>query len=72
MPTIPGSDGLLENCSAKSIASQIKYHHVKSYSWWWWKRTELCWNDEELKKVGISRTEAKAAFGNDRMYGKIH
>jgi acetyl-CoA carboxylase, biotin carboxylase subunit len=71
VPTIPGSDGLLEDVEhAKKIAKQIKYPvMLKATAGGGGKGMRVCRDEEELidgwEKV---RREAGAAFGNDGIY----
>jgi acetyl-CoA carboxylase biotin carboxylase subunit len=72
VPTIPGSDGLLQDLKhAKEVAKAIKYPvMVKATAGGGGKGMRVCKNDANLKKPG-SRLVVKqaAAFGND---GLVH
>ncbi len=71
VPTVPGSDGLLESLEqAKQIAEEIKYPvMMKATAGGGGKGMRVCWNEEELEEAWHSaRQEAAAAFGNDGMY----
>jgi len=71
VPTIPGSDGLLESLDqAISIANDMGYPVImKATAGGGGKGMRMCENDEEVK-IGweSARKEALAAFGNDGMY----
>lgn len=71
VPTIPGSDGLLESFEhAKKIAKEIKYPvMLKATAGGGGKGMRICKNDDELAEGWEStRREAGAAFGNDGLY----
>jgi acetyl-CoA carboxylase biotin carboxylase subunit len=71
VPTIPGSDGLLQDLKhAKEIAKKIKYPvMVKATAGGGGKGMRVCKNDAELEEAWEStRREAAAAFGNDALY----
>lgn len=71
VPTIPGSDGLLQDLKhAKEVAKQIKYPvMVKATAGGGGKGMRVCKNDAELEEAWEStRREAAAAFGNDGLY----
>jgi len=71
VPTIPGSDGLLDDVEqAKEIAKKIKYPVIlKATAGGGGRGMRIVWNDEELEPAWNSaRQEAGAAFGNDAMY----
>ncbi|MDZ4752383.1 MAG: acetyl-CoA carboxylase biotin carboxylase subunit [Flavobacteriales bacterium] len=71
IPTIPGSDGLLQDLKyAKEIAKQIKYPvMVKATAGGGGKGMRVCKNEAELEEAWEStRREAAAAFGNDALY----
>jgi len=71
VPTIPGSEGLLESLEqAKKIAKEIGYPvMIKATAGGGGKGMRAVWKAEELEKAWESaRQEASAAFGNDGMY----
>ncbi|TDS65243.1 acetyl-CoA carboxylase biotin carboxylase subunit [Myroides indicus] len=71
VPTVPGSDGLLESLEhAKKTAKQIGYPvMMKATAGGGGKGMREIFKEEELTKAWESaRQEAAAAFGNDGMY----
>ena len=71
VPTIPGSDGIIEKFSdAKKIAKKIGYPvMLKATAGGGGKGMRAVWKEEDLQDAWDSaRTESKAAFGNDAMY----
>lgn len=71
VPTIPGSEGLLESLEeAQKIAKEIEYPVImKATAGGGGRGMRICRSDEEVAKAWDSaRQEAKAAFGNDGMY----
>ena len=71
VPTIPGSDGLLDNIvEAKKIAKKIKYPVIlKATAGGGGRGMRIVWKEEELENAWDSaRQEAGASFGNDGMY----
>lgn len=71
VPTIPGSEGLLESFEqAKKIAKEIGYPvMLKATAGGGGKGMRAVWKAEDLQKAWESaRQEAGAAFGNDGMY----
>lgn len=71
VPTIPGSEGLLENLDqAKKLAKKIKYPVIlKATAGGGGKGMRIVWEEAEIEKAWDSaRQEAAAAFGNDGMY----
>ena len=71
IPTIPGSDGLLESYEqAEKTAKNIGYPvMLKATAGGGGKGMRAVWKSDDLKNAWESaRTEAKAAFGNDGMY----
>ena len=71
VPTIPGSEGLLESLEqAKKLAKKIKYPVIiKATAGGGGKGMRIVWEDAEMEKAWDSaRQEAAAAFGNDGMY----
>jgi acetyl-CoA carboxylase, biotin carboxylase subunit len=71
VPTIPGSDGLLQDLKhAKDVAKKIKYPvMVKATAGGGGKGMRVCKNEAELEEAWEStRREAAAAFGNDALY----
>ncbi len=71
IPTIPGSDGLLESYEqAEKTAKTIGYPvMLKATAGGGGKGMRAVWKADDLKNAWESaRTEAKAAFGNDGMY----
>ena len=70
VPTIPGSEGLLENLEqAKKLAKKIKYPVIlKATAGGGGKGMRIVWEEAEIEKAWDSaRQEAAAAFGNDGM-----
>jgi acetyl-CoA carboxylase biotin carboxylase subunit len=71
VPTIPGSEGLLESLDqAKKLAKKIKYPVIlKATAGGGGKGMRIVWEEAEMEKAWDSaRQEAAAAFGNDGMY----
>lgn len=71
VPTIPGSDGLLQSLDhALSVAREIGYPvMMKATAGGGGRGMRAVWNEEELTKAWeTARQEAAAAFGNDGMY----
>lgn len=71
VPTIPGSDGLLENLQeGKKIAAKIGYPVIiKATAGGGGRGMRIIWAEEELEPAWNSaRQEAGAAFGNDGLY----
>lgn len=71
VPTIPGSEGLLESFEhAKELAKEIGYPvMLKATAGGGGKGMRAIWKEEDLHKGWESaRQEASAAFGNDGMY----
>ncbi len=71
VPTIPGSEGLLEDLKdAKKVAKQIGYPVIiKATAGGGGKGMRVIWEEAQLEKQWDSaRAEAGAAFGNDGMY----
>ena len=71
VPTIPGSEGLLEDLkAAKKAAKEIGYPVIiKATAGGGGKGMRVIWEESTLEKNWDSaRTEAGAAFGNDGMY----
>ncbi len=71
VPTIPGSEGLLESYEhAAEIANEMGYPvMLKATAGGGGKGMRAVWKEENLIKAWESaRQEAKAAFGNDAMY----
>jgi acetyl-CoA carboxylase biotin carboxylase subunit len=71
VPTIPGSEGLLESLEqAKKLAKKIKYPVIiKATAGGGGKGMRIVWEEAEMEKAWDSaRQEAAAAFGNDGMY----
>ncbi len=71
VPTIPGSEGLLESLEqAKKVAKEIGYPvMIKATAGGGGKGMRAVWKAEDLEKAWESaRQEAGAAFGNDGMY----
>ena len=71
VPTIPGSEGLLE--SVEQLTQQAKEFGfpviIKATAGGGGKGMRAIWKEEEIQKAWDSaRQEAKAAFGNDGMY----
>jgi acetyl-CoA carboxylase biotin carboxylase subunit len=71
VPTIPGSEGLIESLEeAKKIAKKIGYPvMLKATAGGGGKGMRAVWSSKEIDKAWESaRTESLAAFGNDSMY----
>lgn len=71
VPTIPGSEGLLESFEqAKKIAKEMGYPvMLKATAGGGGKGMRAVWKEEDLQKAFESaKQEAGAAFGNDGMY----
>lgn len=71
VPTIPGSEGLLESLEhALETANKIKYPvMMKATAGGGGKGMRVCKNDEDIAEAwDKTRREAAAAFGNDGMY----
>ncbi len=71
VPTVPGSDGLLETLTqAKKTAKEIGYPvMLKATAGGGGKGMRAIWKEEDLQAAWDSaRQESKAAFGNDGMY----
>jgi acetyl-CoA carboxylase biotin carboxylase subunit len=71
VPTIPGSDGLLESLEqAKRIAEEIGYPVIlKATAGGGGKGMRIVWEAKDLENAWNSaQQEAKAAFGNDGLY----
>ena len=71
VPTVPGSEGLLESIEdAKKTAKEIKYPVIiKATAGGGGKGMRIVWKEDELEAAWDSaRKEASAAFGNDGMY----
>ncbi|MCB0473045.1 MAG: ATP-grasp domain-containing protein, partial [Flavobacteriaceae bacterium] len=71
VPTVPGSDGILESYEeAEKLAKKIEYPvMLKATAGGGGKGMRAVWKKEDLKKAWDSaRQEAGAAFGNDGMY----
>ena len=71
VPTVPGSEGLLESLEdAKKTAKEIKYPVIiKATAGGGGKGMRIVWKEDELEAAWDSaRQEAAAAFGNDGMY----
>ena len=71
VPTIPGSDGLLENVEdGKKVAKEIGYPViVKATAGGGGRGMRIVWKEEELQKAfETAQAEAGAAFGNDGLY----
>lgn len=71
VPTIPGSDGLLENVEdGKKIAKEIGYPViVKATAGGGGRGMRIVWKEEDLQKaIETAQAEAGAAFGNDGLY----
>ncbi len=71
VPTVPGSEGLLESLEdAKKTAKKIKYPVIiKATAGGGGKGMRIVWKEDELENAWDSaRQEAAAAFGNDGMY----
>jgi acetyl-CoA carboxylase biotin carboxylase subunit len=71
VPTIPGSDGLLESVEqGKKIAKKIGYPVImKATAGGGGRGMRIVWDESELENAWNSaRQEAGAAFGNDGLY----
>nr|WP_262907847.1 acetyl-CoA carboxylase biotin carboxylase subunit [Hymenobacter sp. 15J16-1T3B] len=71
VPTIPGSDGLLDSIEqGKKIAAKIKYPVIlKATAGGGGRGMRIIKAEDEFEKAwNDARTEAKAAFGNDGVY----
>lgn len=71
VPTIPGSDGLLDSVEqGKEIAKKIKYPVIlKATAGGGGRGMRIVKKEEDFQKAwNDARTESKAAFGNDGMY----
>jgi acetyl-CoA carboxylase biotin carboxylase subunit len=71
VPTIPGSDGLLDSLKeAHKVAKEIGYPVIiKATAGGGGKGMRVLWNDKDLdQQWDKARQEAGAAFGNDGMY----
>ncbi len=71
IPVVPGSDGALENIDdAMKMAKSIGYPViVKAASGGGGRGMKIAFNETELKEqFPIARSEAKVAFGDDRVY----
>lgn len=71
VPTIPGSDGLLQSLDqAKKLAKKIKYPIIlKATAGGGGRGMRIVWEEADMEKAWDSaRQEAAAAFGNDGMY----
>ena len=71
VPTVPGSEGLLESVEdAKKTAKKIKYPVIiKATAGGGGKGMRIIWKEDELEAAWDSaRQEAAASFGNDGMY----
>mgnify|MGYP000026184995 CR=1 FL=1 len=71
VPTIPGSDGLIDDFAAcKKLANKVGYPvMLKATAGGGGKGMRAVWSADDLQKAWDSaRQEAKAAFGNDGMY----
>ena len=71
VPTIPGSDGLVESVAdAIKIAKKIKYPVIlKATAGGGGRGMRIIWKEDEIEAAWDSaRQEAAAAFGNDGMY----
>ncbi|MEO9964619.1 MAG: acetyl-CoA carboxylase biotin carboxylase subunit [Reichenbachiella sp.] len=71
VPTIPGSDGLVESVAeGKKIAKQIKYPVIlKATAGGGGRGMRIVKEESGFQKAwDDARTESKAAFGNDAMY----
>lgn len=71
VPTIPGSEGLLENVEqAIELAKEVGYPvMLKATAGGGGKGMRAVWKEDELEKAWESaRQEAAASFGNDGMY----
>jgi acetyl-CoA carboxylase biotin carboxylase subunit len=71
VPTIPGSEGLLENVEhGKKTAKEIGYPVIiKATAGGGGRGMRIVWNENELQKAfETAQAEAGAAFGNDGLY----
>lgn len=71
VPTVPGSDGLLESLDhAKELAKEVGYPvMLKATAGGGGKGMRAVWKEEDIQKAWESaRQEASASFGNDGMY----
>ena len=71
LPTIPGSDGLLEDADqALNVAEKIGYPViVKAAAGGGGRGMQVAHSEQALRKaVNIAQSEAKAAFGDGRVY----
>lgn len=71
VPTIPGSEGLLENVEhGKREAKEIGYPVIiKATAGGGGRGMRIVWNEEDLQKAfETAQAEAGAAFGNDGLY----
>jgi len=71
VPTIPGSEGLLEDLAdARKTAKEIGYPVIiKATAGGGGKGMRIIWDEDQLEKNwDTARNEAAAAFGNDGMY----
>ena len=71
VPTIPGSDGLIENLThCKKLAKEIGYPvMLKATAGGGGRGMRLVWKASEIEAAWDSaRQESAAAFGNDGMY----
>lgn len=71
VPTIPGSEGLLESVDeAKKIAKKMGYPVIiKATAGGGGRGMRIVWSDDEVEKAfDNAKAEAGAAFGNDGLY----
>lgn len=71
VPTVPGSDGLLESLDhAKKVAKEMGYPvMLKATAGGGGRGMRAVWKEEDLEKaLESAQQEAAAAFGNDGMY----
>jgi len=71
VPTIPGSDGILETFTAvEKLAKKMGYPvMLKATAGGGGKGMRAVWQEKDLKDMwDAARQEAKASFGNDAMY----
>ncbi|MCS7297980.1 MAG: acetyl-CoA carboxylase biotin carboxylase subunit [Bacteroidia bacterium] len=71
IPTVPGSEGVLQSLSeARRIASDIGYPVLlKATAGGGGKGMRIVWKPEDLEDAWtLARAEAKAAFGNEGLY----
>lgn len=71
VPTIPGSEGLLENVEhGKAEAKKIGYPVIiKATAGGGGRGMRIVWNEDDLQKAfETAQAEAGAAFGNDGLY----